>query len=218
LSVVQSDPSVARPAERQGPVPLIGWARKRRPLLTALFVLAALFYALWSDNRPVDLFDPDGSALFIVAWAAMLLGVAVRIWGSGNLRKNKEITRTGIYQMVRHPLYTGSLLMFLAYYLALGDPVVDVALFLGMVVLVYYPTMLNEEAHLLRKFPEQVGGYESLPRLVPNPLRLPEAARTDRFTVRAAYKNLGLRSLWFLLALPLLTKALIWVEGRLPGG
>lgn len=198
-------------ADSGGTSPLIRWIHRRRPLLTALIVLAALLHALLDGDRPVDLLDPDGSVWFWTAWAAMTLGVGVRIWGSGNLRKNREITRTGVYRMVRHPLYTGSLLMFLAYFVTLGNPGVGLALFGLLVVGVYYPTMLSEEAHLATHFPGQLAGYRGLPRLVPNPLLLPEALRTDRFTLEAARRNLGLRSLGFLVALPLFLELLaLW--------
>jgi protein-S-isoprenylcysteine O-methyltransferase Ste14 len=190
----------------------IRWIHRRRPLLTALFVLAAIGLALVDDTRPADLLRPRASAGFLLPWLLMVVGVAIRIWGAGNLRKNQEITRAGIYRMVRHPLYVGSLAMFLALFLTVGDPLVGAVLFLGMVVLVYYPTMLDEEAYLHAKFPEQKAEHSGLPRLLPNPLRLPDALRTDRFTFRAAWGNFGMRSLGFLVALPLLLELVRSVE------
>ena len=143
----------------------------------------------------------------------MVSGVAIRIWGAGNLRKAKEITDVGIYRMVRHPLYTGSLLVFLAYFLSVGHPLVGVLMFLAMVGLVYYPTMLDEERTLRERFPEQfTSQYLRRPRLLPDPRLLSEARRTDRFTWNAARVNLGLRSAWALLLLPLFTELLAWLE------
>jgi protein-S-isoprenylcysteine O-methyltransferase Ste14 len=193
----------------------IRWIHRRRPFLTALFVVAVLVLALVHPDPPADLLRPRAELLFVLPWLLMIAGVGVRIWGAGNLRKNREITRTGIYRMVRHPLYVGSLAMFLAMFLTVGDPWVGAALFLLMVVLVYYPTMMDEEAYLREHFPEQTPGYIHLPRLVPNVFRIGEALRTDRFTVAAANANLGLRSLGFLVALPVLLELLRWLEGRL---
>ena len=186
--------------------------RLRRPLLTALFVLAALGLALREGSRTTSLFRPEPTFWFVLAWVAMLVGVAVRIWGAGNLRKNQEITDTGIYRMVRHPLYLGSLSIFLAYFVAVGDPWLGLALFGMMVVTVYYPTMLREERVLARLFPEQLPHYRTLFRLIPNPVLLRQALASDRFSLRTAYENLGLRSLWVLVLLPLFLELLIWIK------
>lgn len=213
MPTVRADGEIDRlRAERGGAWPTIRWIHRRRPVLTALLVLAAPVHTLLTDARPVDLLVPDDSWRFVLPWVLMVLGVLVRIWGSGNLRKNEEVTQTGVYQMVRHPLYTGSLAFFLAYFLTVGDWRVGLALFLALTLLVYYPTMLGEEEYLALKFPEQSHARDHLPRLLPNPLRLPDALRTDRFTLNKASGNLGLRSAGFLVALPLFLKLLGWVE------
>jgi hypothetical protein len=86
-------------------------------------------------------------------------------------------------------------------------------LFAAMVGLVYYPTMLSEEEYLTLKFPGQAESGAGLPRLLPNPARLPEALRTDRFTFSSATSNLGTRSLGFLIALPIFLRVLFAVQG-----
>jgi protein-S-isoprenylcysteine O-methyltransferase Ste14 len=192
----------------------IRWIHRRRPLLTAVFVVAVIGIALVDPSPPADLIRPRPTFLFVVPWLLMIVGVAVRIWGAGNLRKNREITRTGVYRMVRHPLYVGSLAMFLAMFLTVGDPLTGAALFATMVALVYYPTMMDEERYLHAHFPEQTSDYVHLPRLLPNVFRLGDAMRSDRFTVAAARANLGLRSLGFLIALPVLLELLRWIEAR----
>ncbi len=190
-------------SERQGPWGLIRWIHKRRPFLTAVIVLAAPLHTLLTPARPFDLLDPGGGPRFWVAWGLIFLGVAVRLWGSGNLRKNQEITSSGPYVLVRHPLYLGSLSFFLAYFLTVGDPVFGSALFLLLTLGVYYPTMLSEEEYLTYRFPGEFAQYSPPPRLLPDPRRVGEALRTDRFEVRAAYGNLGFRGAWFIVLLPL---------------
>lgn len=211
-----SDAEIARRrAGRGGPWCVVRWIHRRRPILTALIVLAAPAHTLAAGVSPVDLLAHTGDARFRAAWTLMVFGAAIRIWGSGNLRKNKEVTDTGVYQLVRHPLYTGSLCFFLAYFLTVADPVVGLGLFAALVGLVYYPTMLGEEEYLELKFPDQVRARASVPRLVPNPLRLTAALRTDRFSTGSASRNLGLRSLAFLVFLPIFLKLLILLQGTL---
>lgn len=195
------------------PGKVIRWIRRRRPFLTAIFVAAVLVLAWYGPAMPSDLIHPRLDPAFLLPWVLMIAGVGIRVWGSGNLRKNQEITSTGIYRMVRHPLYSGSLAMFLALFITVGDPLLGAVLFTAMVVLVYYPTMLDEEAYLQNKFPHQTAAYARLPRLIPSLRRLPEALRTDRFTLQAAYGNLGLRSVGFLVALPSLLELLRWLKG-----
>jgi protein-S-isoprenylcysteine O-methyltransferase Ste14 len=210
---VRSEGEVERlRAKRGNGWKLIRAIRRRRPILTALLVLAAPAYSLLTAVRPVDLLAPATDSRWIAAWFLMIAGVAIRIWGSGNLRKNQEITGTGVYAMVRHPLYVGSLAMFLAFFLTVGDPWVGLALFAALVGLVYYPTMLAEEEYLELKFPEQAASREGLPRLIPDPRRAVAAFRSDRFTLGAANNNLGLRSLGFLVALPVFLKILVALQ------
>ena len=46
-----------------------------------------------------------------VGGAIALAGEALRIWASGHIDKGREVTRSGPYRLVRHPLYLGSAIM-----------------------------------------------------------------------------------------------------------
>lgn len=210
---VRSDPEIeGLKAQRGGVWPAIRAVHRRRPLLTALVVIAAPIHAVISGSPIFDLMGPDRSWRFYLPWILVVIGVAVRLWGSGNLRKNQEITESGIYQLVRHPLYLGSLAFFLAFFLTVTDPLVGLMLFAGLVLLVYYPTMLSEEEYLALRFPGLVSSYSPPPRLFPDPRRLPAAFRSDRFDLTSAYRNLGFRSVWFALGLPLILRLLRWLQ------
>ncbi|MEX2583254.1 MAG: methyltransferase [Gemmatimonadota bacterium] len=200
-------------AARGGTWPLIRRIHRRRPLLTAIVVLAAPVHTLLTEAAPADLLEPSASPRFVLPWALMVFGFAVRLWGSGNLRKNQEITTSGIYVLVRHPLYLGSLALFLAYFLSVGDLRVGLTLFAVLVGFVYFPTMLGEEEYLELKLPSQFSSYNPSPRLIPHLGRLPEAIRSDRFEIGAAYRNLGFRTAWFLLLLPLFLEILDRLDG-----
>lgn len=171
-----------------------------------MIVLLALAHSLATDSPPADLLNAGSGWRFWVAWILMLAGVAVRLWGSGNLRKNQEITSVGVYVLIRHPLYLGSLAFLLSYFLTVGDALVGAILFFILAAGVYFPTMRSEEEELRSVFPDQFAGYRPPPRFVPDLSRLSEALRTDRFSMKSAYGNLGLRSFWFLLGLPILLR------------
>lgn len=210
---VRSDEEIGRlKGERVGIWRYIRWAHRRRPFLTAVIVVAALILAMLTRAEPADLLDPAGSWRFWVGWTLLFVGFAVRLWGAGNLRKNQEITNTGVYALIRHPLYFGSLCHLLAYFLTIGSPGAGLAFFTGLLALVYLPTMLAEEEHLRLKFTTQYERYRPPPRVLPDIRRLPEAARTDRFELGGAYRNLGFRSAWIFLVLPLLLEGLRWLN------
>jgi protein-S-isoprenylcysteine O-methyltransferase Ste14 len=209
-------PMEVEPVRTEGPLwSTMHWLHRRRPLLTALIVTAALAHTLWSGREPADLLSSGSSPRVVLAWSLMVVGAFVRLWGAGNLRKNKEITDTGIYRLVRHPLYLGSLCLFLAFFLSVGDPWVGLGLFGILVGGVYYPTMLSEERHLTHKFPERAETYRPPPRILPDPTRLGTALETDRFDARTAYRNLGFRGFWFLPGLPLFLLLLARVQASL---
>ena len=49
------------------------------------------------------------------AWSAGFLiavaGECLRLWAAGHLEKGREVTRSGPYRFLRHPLYAGSIVM-----------------------------------------------------------------------------------------------------------
>ncbi len=101
------------------------------------------------------------------------IGVALRAWATGHLRKDEALTARGPYRLTRNPLYLGSWLMTMGC-LAAAAPW-PLALAIGaLFVGIYWPVMRAEEAHLGRLFPEDYPAY---------------AARTPLFLPR--WRNLG---------------------------
>jgi len=168
----------------------------------------ALAEALWGSSRPVDFLGADRESACWLPWFLTCAGVAVRIWGAGNLRKNKEVTRAGIYRMVRHPLYLGNCLVFLAFFLALGNPLLDLSLFLVLLV-PHYCSIVLEEERLLREYPQQFAAWRDTPRIIPDLRSFREALATDCFSWRQVYHNHALRSLMAPLLLPVVSEALL---------
>jgi hypothetical protein len=193
---------------------LFRWIGRKRGWVGALFLIPALVDGVWGDARPVDLLDGQHFPSRLVPWLLMITGVSFRVWGAGNLRENQEITTAGIYRLVRHPLYVGTCLIYLSFFLSFGDPILGTALFLGVSCLVYYPRMLQEERSLRERFPGQSMDYTKIPRLLPNFAALPAALDSDRFSIGRAFRNRGLRSALALIVIPVVLKLLLRLGGR----
>jgi protein-S-isoprenylcysteine O-methyltransferase Ste14 len=193
------------------------WITRRRGLLTVLLGLIALCDALWGEARPISFLGRNASLWALLPLSLTLAAVVIRIWGAGNLRKNKEVTRTGIYRMVRHPLYLGNSLVYLAFFLSFGNPVLGILLFLILIYPIHYPLMLQEEARLHREYPLEFEQARATPRLIPNLFAFREALATDRFSLKRAYENRAMRSLWAPILLPLVIEILIALRARFGG-
>lgn len=88
-------------------------------------------------------------ATFMAGAAIVVLGCLVRIYASGYIVKNKQLATDGPYSLVRHPLYTGNLLVLVGFTLASGQwwaPIVA-ALFWWF----YYPTAISYEDRKLHR-------------------------------------------------------------------
>lgn len=132
-------------------------------ILFGLLVAKDIVYGF----KPHDLFnfrDPYG----VAGGLMVCLGLALRSWAVGVLRKDKELTTTGPYRMIRNPLYVGSFLMMFGFCAVLDD-VQSIWLILGPVLLVYIIKVRQEERLLARLFPTQWPDYSRrTPRFFPH--------------------------------------------------
>jgi protein-S-isoprenylcysteine O-methyltransferase Ste14 len=89
-----------------------------------------------------------------------LIGELVRLWASGHIEKGREITRSGPYQFVRHPLYLGSALLGLGFIVAANNTAVAVLtmVYLGLTLTA---AARSEEAHLDEKFSGAYSDYRA---------------------------------------------------------
>ena len=103
--------------------------------------------------------------------AVAAVGLIVRAAASGQLRKNEELARSGIYAHTRNPLYLGSAI------LAAGFIIAGRSWSAGLLVAVYfcvfyYAVMRNEEDELREKFGAAFQEYAaSVPLFLPNIVR-----------------------------------------------
>lgn len=99
-----------------------------------LAVILILIYALTSRSNPLAA---------TIGLSAAALGTVIRFFASGYIMKNRELAQSGPYALVRHPLYTGNIL------LVMGFSVANMSLWAIPLALAffwfYYPTAIEYE-------------------------------------------------------------------------
>jgi protein-S-isoprenylcysteine O-methyltransferase Ste14 len=85
-------------------------------------------------------------------------GQALRGWAAGHLEKGREVTRSGPYRWMRHPLYAGASLMAVGLTVAARDLAVAVlvAAYLGVMLTA---AIRSEEATLRARFGPEYDAY-----------------------------------------------------------
>jgi protein-S-isoprenylcysteine O-methyltransferase Ste14 len=100
-----------------------------------------------------------------------VIGLAIRAWAAGHIRKNEALARTGPYAFTRNPLYLGSFVLGFGFTIGAGRwllAVLFAALFLG----IYLPVMRVESRTLVEMFGDEYRHYAHqvpllFPRLTP---------------------------------------------------
>ena len=121
----------------------------------------------------VSVFCFETSSNSIIPYASnfaislILLGLATRMYASGFVLKNKELSTTGPYAFVRHPLYSGNIMILIGLCLINGFfwSFVTAFIFLWF----YYPTAIEYEDRKLKSlFPDTWEEWASMtPALMP---------------------------------------------------
>lgn len=94
------------------------------------------------------------------------IGLWIRGFASGYVKKNEELATTGPYAHTRNPLYLGSVVIGLGFALASRNWIIAV-LMTAMYAVIYVPVIHGEEQFLLSKFPQFSRYCEHVPRLIP---------------------------------------------------
>jgi protein-S-isoprenylcysteine O-methyltransferase Ste14 len=106
------------------------------------------------------------------------VGEGIRVWAAGHLEKSREVTTSGPYRWMRHPLYVGSCI------LALGIVIAARSYVLGALAALYIGTTIpaairSEEAFLRRTFGDAYDRYA----------RAETAGVARRFSLERAWRN-----------------------------
>jgi protein-S-isoprenylcysteine O-methyltransferase Ste14 len=135
------------------------WLFKRRSWLP-VFIIVAGIGMMYLGNRQAILFDMRNELIFL---GVSVFGEIIRIVTVGFTPKNTsgrntvngqiadELNVTGIYSLLRHPLYLGNFFMWLGPVLFLRSACVTVV-FILLYWLYYERIMFAEEQFLRRKF------------------------------------------------------------------
>jgi protein-S-isoprenylcysteine O-methyltransferase Ste14 len=99
----------------------------------------------------------------IIGGGVAAIGLVIRAWASGCIRKNEELATSGPYAYTRNPLYLGTFVLGIG--IAVGTSSLwFVALFIALYFLIYVPVMIAEAETLRKLFPDE---YEAYARQVP---------------------------------------------------
>jgi Phospholipid methyltransferase len=120
-------------------------ARLRVPL-GFVFALVVLWLA-----------QPTGQSLL---WGSLvaLAGESLRIWAAGHLNKSREVTSSGPYRWIGHPLYAGSSIMGAGLAIAANNWVVSVLIAVYLLTTIT-AAIRSEEAFLREKFGDRYDQY-----------------------------------------------------------
>jgi protein-S-isoprenylcysteine O-methyltransferase Ste14 len=144
------------------------------PLLIAAYLLAAPAPlpapALHGRLVPLAIWPPAIGAALGFAGLAFCLWARVTIaanWSSDvQLKRGHELIVAGPYAHVRHPIYTGLLMMFAGTALAVGEW--RAALAVAVAAAAFWLKLRREEALMRRQFGEAYAQYASrVPALIP---------------------------------------------------
>jgi len=90
----------------------------------------------------------------------IILGEIMRIWASGYIKKNEELSQSGPYAITRNPLYVGNFLIGTGFSIITSRALL-ILLYLAAFIYIYRLTIQDEEAFLSSKFGETFSRYKA---------------------------------------------------------
>ena len=118
------------------------------------FVIAGLDYRFSWFILPIE-FSFIGTALFLLAYVmyAEVLRENTYLSRTIEVSENQKVIDTGLYGIVRHPMYSATLVLFISMPLVLGS-------FFSLIVFILYPLIIAKRIISEEKFLEkELNGY-----------------------------------------------------------
>lgn len=137
----------------------------------------------------------DPNLLYLLTGLGIcILGLLLRAWASGYLRKEKELTISGPYQYSRNPLYLGNLIIGISTVIA-SRSIWVLAIF-ATYFLLFYPIVIQRENERMRRlFPDEYKEYKKkVPLFFPSMKSSPSSGKKN-FRWRLYRKNKEWRAL-----------------------
>lgn len=133
------------------------WLVRRRARLAEALVRRRVTLGFVAAGAALLLADPTWPAWTVGVLVAGA-GEGVRVWAAGHLEKSREVTRSGPYRWMRHPLYAGSALIAIGVAIASRSPLVALlaAVYIGATIPL---AIRSEEAFLRRTFGDAYDRY-----------------------------------------------------------
>ncbi|MCL4479143.1 MAG: isoprenylcysteine carboxylmethyltransferase family protein [Deltaproteobacteria bacterium] len=115
-----------------------------------------------------------------------IIGLMIRLWASGHIKKNKQLSVDGPYSYTRNPLYLGSFFIGLGVSI-MGSSAIFIIIYLAGFYFVYYNVIKGEEKMLIELFGAEFLDYKTkVPIFFPKlkPVRL-----TKDFDIKLVIKH-----------------------------
>jgi protein-S-isoprenylcysteine O-methyltransferase Ste14 len=175
------------------------WIRWR---VRAGYPVALIYLAL---AKPTPLLLAIGGAVGIV-------GLAIRAWAAGHLRKHQALAMSGPYAFTRNPLYFGSIILAAGFVVAGGSiwAAIVIAAYIGL----FYPAVMRrEEAELKARYGEDFATYAAaVPLFWPALRRFHAHSGADRFSGQLYRRNREYQAaIGFILGLVILWVRMRWL-------
>ena len=114
---------------------------------------------------------PSGIS-FLIGTLLIFLGELIRFVSSGTLKKFEGVTRNGIYEYTRNPLYIGSFILGSGACIISRDMIFSTVFFVFFIIL-YSRVILREERYLVGRYEDDYIRYlEEVPRIIPRRMNI----------------------------------------------
>lgn len=151
--------------------------------------------------------------LIVIGGAIGILGLAIRAWAAGHLRKHQMLAKGGPYAFTRNPLYFGSVILAGGFIVAGGSVWAGIAV--AAYLAAFYPiVMRREERELSAKYGEGFARYAAAVPLFWPKLRpaAAEGSASEKFSGELYRRNREYQAaIGFIVGIAILCARMRWL-------